>query len=126
MRLKKVLAIMLAAIVTASMSACGSDNAPENTGSTAETTTTAATTTASETTTTAAETTTVTDPAETDASDNNSNNSTESVKVYYGWGQDEDEYTAVIYCPEGAVFDEYTLESYAELIFSCKQQLLAS
>lgn len=114
MRLKKVLAIMLAAMVTASMSACGSDNAPENTGSTAETTTTAATTTASETTTTAAETTTVTDPAETDASDNNSNNSTESVKVYYGWGQDEDEYTAVIYCPEGAVFDEYTLESYAE------------
>ncbi len=114
MRLKKVLAIMLAAIVTASMSACGSDNAPENTGSTAETTTTAATTTVSETTTTAAETTTVTDPAETDASDNNSNNSTESVKVYYGWGQDEDEYTAVIYCPEGAVFDEYTLESYAE------------
>ncbi len=114
MRLKKVLAIMLAAMVTASMSACGSDNAPENTGSTAETTTTATTTTASETTTTAAETTTVTDPAETDASDNNSNNSTESVKVYYGWGQDEDEYTAVIYCPEGAVFDEYTLESYAE------------
>lgn len=114
MKMKKIFTAVLAVMMTVSMSACGKDNAPENTGSNAETTTTTATTTAEETTTTAAETTTVTEPAETDVSDNNSNNSAESVKVYYGWGQDEEEYTAEIFCPDGANFDEYTLESAAE------------
>ena len=112
MKMKKTMAVVLAVMVAASMSACGNDNAPENTGSTAETTTTAMTTTSSETTTTASVMTM--EATEADAPDNNSNNDAESVKVYYGWGQDEDEYTAEIFCPEGAIFDEYTLESYAE------------
>ena len=100
MRLKKVLAIMLAAMVTASMSACGSDNAPENTDSIAETTTTAATTEAKE--------------EETAAPVNDS--SAESVMVYYGWGGSEDEakYTTEIFCPEGAKFSDNTLKNYEE------------
>lgn len=110
MKMKKIWALVIAAMVTASMSACGSDNAPENTVSNSETTTTTATTTAAEATTSA----TTTEATESNAPDNNSNNGTESVKVYYGWGQDEDEYTAEIFCPEGAIFDEYTLDSYAE------------
>lgn len=100
MRLKKVLAIMLAAMVTASMSACGSDNAPENTDSIAETTTTSATTEAKE--------------EETAAPVNDS--SAESVMVYYGWGGSEDEakYTTEIFCPEGAKFSDNTLKNYEE------------
>ena len=100
MRLKKVLAIMLAAMVTASMSACGSDNAPENTDSIAETTTTAATTEAKE--------------EETAAPINDI--SAESVMVYYGWGDSDDEakYTTEIFCPEGAKFSDNTLKNYEE------------
>lgn len=100
MRLKKVWAVMIAAMVTASMSACGSDKASEDTESSAETTTTAATTEAKE--------------EETTAPVNDS--STESVKVFYGWGASSDEakYTAEIFCPEGAEFDETTLENYKE------------
>ncbi len=112
MKMKKVWAVIIAAMVTASMSACGSDNAPENTDSTAETTTTTTTTT-----TTAAETTTTaatTEAKEKETTEPVNGSSAESVKVYYGWGQDEDEYTAEIFCPEGANFDKYTLESYAE------------
>ena len=38
-----------------------------------------------------------------------------SVKVYYGWGSgDEEKYTSEIFCPEGAVFDEDTLQNYEE------------
>lgn len=38
-----------------------------------------------------------------------------SVKVYYGWGAgDEEKYTSEIFCPEGAVFDERTLQIYEE------------
>lgn len=38
-----------------------------------------------------------------------------SVKVYYGWGSgDEEKYTSEIFCPEGAVFDEKTLQIYKE------------
>ena len=100
MRLKKILAIMLASMVIASMSACGDDNEPENTGGTAETTTTAATTEKKE------EETTV--PV--------NDSSAESVMVYYGWGGSEDEakYTTEIFCPEGAKFSENTLEIYEE------------
>lgn len=37
------------------------------------------------------------------------------VKVYYGWGAgDEEKYTSEIFCPEGAVFDEKTLQIYKE------------
>lgn len=101
MRLKKIWAVMLATMVTASMSACGSDKTSEGTESSAETTTTAATTTTEA----------------TDTSDSADNNSvSDSVKVYYGWGGSEDEakYTTEIFCPEGAKFSENTLKIYEE------------
>ncbi len=115
MKMRKLIAAMLAAMVTVSMASCGKDKPAASTEDSAKSTTTTpeSTTTASETTTTAAVTTTT--ATETEASDTEiSNTDAESVKVYYGWGQDEDEYTAEIFCPEGAVFDEYTLELYAE------------
>lgn len=50
-----------------------------------------------------------TEVVETDKSD------ASSVKVYYGWGSgDEEKYTSEIFCPEGAVFDEKTLQIYKE------------
>jgi len=111
MKLKKICAAVLAAIVTVSMSACGNGNTAETTTTASETTTTAATTTAG---TTTSATTTEAETKETEAPVSSGNSDAESVKVYYGWGQDEEEYTAVIYCPEGAEFSDYTLESYAE------------
>ncbi len=112
MKFRKIWAVILAAMVTASISACGSDKTAETTSATSAATTTASETTTTTTTTTAA---TTTEAVSTETTINNtSNTDAESVKVYYGWGQDEDEYTAEIYCPEGATFDEYTLDSYAE------------
>ncbi len=94
MRLKKILAVMLAAVVMASMSACSGTDESSNEDSTSDTTTTMTTT---------------------EAPDENKS-STESVMVYYGWGGSEDEakYTAEIFCPEGAGFSENTLENYKE------------
>ena len=114
MKIRKIAAVLLASAVVLSMSACSKNKTAdktEGTTTTAESTTTAAGTTTAATTTTVE---TTTETAETTApSDKNSSSDAESVKVYYGWGQDEDEYTAEIFCPEGAVFDEYTLETYA-------------
>ena len=110
MRVKKILAVILAAMVTASMSACGGDKTSEGTDSAesttavSESTTTAASATAAE---TKSEETTKADKTESD---------TASVKVYYGWGSAEDEakYTTEIFCPKGAKFSENTLENYEE------------
>lgn len=114
MKFKKIWAVVLAAVITASVSACGKTDVPENTSTEANTTTAAASTTAAENTTTAAESTTAAATSEkTDISNNNTNTDAESVKVYYGWGQDEADYTATIFCPEGAQFGEYTSEQYA-------------
>ena len=107
MKMKKTLAFLLAAATVASLSGCGSNQGTESTES-KETETTAseepATAAATEAETTEAKTT---EAAESSA---------ESVKVYYGWGSSSDEakYTAEIFCPEGAAFDETTLETYEE------------
>ena len=101
MRLKKVWAVMIAAMVTASMAACGNKNQNENSESTTKNTTTATEDT------TAASGTETTEENKTNA---------ESVKVFYGWGASSDEakYTAEIFCPEGAKFSENTLKIYEE------------
>lgn len=115
MRTRKILSVIIAAAIAASMSACGKNKEAESTTTTTESTTTApeSTTTTSATTTTPA---TTTETEETEAADEGSSSTdANSVMVYYGWGDDEDEYTAEIFCPEGASFDEYTLESAAEL-----------
>lgn len=99
MRLKKVWVVILAAMIMASLAACG-DKKESDKKESSEETTTAATTEAKE-----EETT---EPI--------NDNSAESVKVYYGWGSAEDEakYTAEIFCPEGAKFSENTLKIYEE------------
>ena len=103
MKLTKVWAMLLAAATVASMSACGDDKETKSTDSTAEN----KTTTSATTTTTATTETTSTADQETGSS---------SVKVFYGWGSGSDEakYTAEIFCPAGAEFDETTLEEYEE------------
>ncbi len=105
MRLKKVWAVILAAMAMASMSGCGDDKESDVKDSVSST---------SETTTTTSQTTTDAKEEETTAPVNDS--SAESVKVFYGWGSSSDEakYTAEIFCPEGAEFDEDTLEDYEE------------
>ena len=113
MKLKKIWAVVLAVMMTASMSACANNEEAESTTTSEITTTTTTTTTAAKTTTTVAVTTTQATETDTPA-DGNISSDAESIPVYYGWGQDEDEYTAYIYCPDGAVFDEYTLEAHAE------------
>ena len=89
MRLKKVWAVILAAMIMASLAACGDKK------ESSEGTTTAATTEAKE-------------PI--------NDNSAESVMAYYGWGGSEDEakYTTEIFCPEGAKFSDNTLKNYEE------------
>ncbi len=101
MRLKKVWAVMITAMVTASMAACGNKNQNENSESTTENTTTA--------------TEDTTAASETETTEENKTNA-ESVKVFYGWGASSDEakYTAEIFCPEGAKFSENTLKIYEE------------
>ncbi len=103
MKSKKIWAMLLAAATLTSMTACGKSkdtDSTENETTAAGQTTTAATEAATK------DTPTTEAPA----------SSAESVKVYYGWGSSSDEakYTAEIFCPEGAEFDESTLESYEE------------
>ncbi len=115
MKMKKIWAAIIAAAVTVSMSSCANKKPADNTNVSANDTTTVSEDTAPDTTTTTTTaTSTTTETTKEDAADEGeSSTDAESVKVYYGWGQDEDEYTAEIFCPEGAAFDEYTLESYA-------------
>lgn len=114
MNFKKIGTVILSALITVSMSACGNNNTAETTKSTSANTTAVSentdNTTSAETTTTAAVTTTTT-TVETNGSD--TNNKGESVTVYYGWDIDDMDYVAEIYCPEGAYFHEYTLEVQA-------------
>lgn len=105
MRLKKVWAVMLAAMAMASMSGCGDDKGADGKDSVSST----------------GETTTTTSPTTTDAKAEETtapvqDSSAESVKVFYGWGASSDavKYTAEIFCPEGAEFDESTLKEYEE------------
>lgn len=101
MKSNRIWAIILAAMVMASMAACGDKKESDKNESSSESETTAqAATEAKE--------------QETAAPVNDS--SADSVKVYYGWGDSEDEekYTAEIFCPEGAQFSENTLDNYEE------------
>ncbi len=100
--MKKLLALLLALSMTASLTACKGN---KDTTSEPEETKAAETTEAP---TTVPETTETTETTTSAAAD--------MVKVYYGWGSssDEEKYTAEIHCPAGAAFDESTLEEYEE------------
>ena len=103
MNTKKVCAVILAALLTVSVTACGKDKKKDKSKSKAES---SATSSSKE------------ESSKKDESSTSSDTKKEqeSVKVYYGWGSSEDEekYTTEIFCPEGAEFDETTLEDYEE------------
>ncbi len=107
---KRLRTIILTGVMVCSLTACGGGkpsegtNPAESTTAAYENTSTAALATSAE---TKEETTEVVEEDKSDAS---------SVTVYYGWGSssDEEKYTSEIFCPEGAVFDEDTLQSNEE------------
>ncbi|MBE6902758.1 MAG: hypothetical protein E7478_09805 [Ruminococcaceae bacterium] len=110
-RTKGIWAAVLAAAVAVSATACSGDDTKKVENSTAESTSTSAekTTTSTEATTTSATTTKV---AETDIPVTDVNDA-ESVTVHYGWDMDDTDYIAKVYCPEGAKFNDYTLDTQA-------------
>lgn len=101
---KRLLTLILACVMVCSLTACGGDKSSESTAASGNTTTDTSATSAE---TKAVEATQTFDKGKSDAS---------SVKVFYGWGSssDEEKYTSEIFCPEGAVFDEKTLQIYEE------------
>ena len=107
---KRLLVIILTVMTVFSLTACGGDKPSEGTD------TAGSATAASQKTTTADSAT----PAETKTEETakaagEGKSDASSVMVYYGWGSDDEEkYTSEIFCPEGAVFDEKTLQIYEE------------
>ena len=116
MNFKKILSALAAVAVMASMSACGDKKESEKKENSSESS--VESTTVDSETATKEETATTTEAA-TDAPDENKSGA-ESVKVFYGWGASSDEakYTAEIFCPEGAAFDETTLEDYEAVSYT--------
>jgi len=97
MRYHRIWAVLLAAAVSASLSACGKGSTESEENSTSA---------ASE-----AETTALPTEADTTKPTASVPESPDSIKVYYGWGTEDEKYYAEIFCPEGAAFSEDTLET---------------
>lgn len=107
---KRFLAIILTALMVCSLTACGGEKSSKGTDS-AESTTAASEKATTGDSATAAET----KAEETTKTVNKDKSDASSVMVYYGWGSDDEEkYTSEIFCPEGAVFSENTLQNYEE------------
>ena len=113
---KRLLTFVLTGVMVFSLAACGakedkeaSTSGKEGTESVESTTDTSENTISDDSATSTESKEEKTEVVETDKSD------ASSVKVYYGWGSgDEEKYTSEIFCPEGAVFDEKTLQIYKE------------
>ncbi|MBP3352148.1 MAG: hypothetical protein J6L65_07095 [Lachnospiraceae bacterium] len=113
---KRLLTLILTGVMVLSLAACGgkedkeaSTSGKEGTESVESTTDTSENTISDDSATSTESKEEKTEVVETDKSD------ASSVKVYYGWGSgDEEKYTSEIFCPEGAVFDEKTLQIYKE------------
>jgi hypothetical protein len=113
---KRLLTFVLTGVMVFSLAACGakedkeaSASGKEGTESVESTTDTSENSTSDDSATSTESKEEKTEVVETDKSD------ASSVKVYYGWGSgDEEKYTSEIFCPEGAVFDEKTLQIYKE------------
>jgi hypothetical protein len=113
---KRLLTLVLTGVMVFSLAACGakedkeaSTSGKEGTESVESTTDTSENTISDDSATSTESKEEKTEVVETDKSD------ASSVKVYYGWGSgDEEKYTSEIFCPEGAVFDEKTLQIYKE------------
>lgn len=113
---KRLLTLVLTGVMVCSLAACGakedkeaSTSGKEGTESVESTTDTSENSTSDDSATSTESKEEKTEVVETDKSD------ASSVKVYYGWGSgDEEKYTSEIFCPEGAVFDEKTVQIYKE------------
>ena len=113
---KRLLTLVLTGVMVFSLAACGakedkeaSTSGKEGTESVESTTDTSENSISDDSATSTESKEEKTEVVETDKSD------ASSVKVYYGWGSgDEEKYTSEIFCPEGAVFDEKTLQIYKE------------
>ena len=113
---KRLLTFVLTGVMVFSLAACGakedkeaSTSGKEGTESVESTTDTSENSTSDDSATSTESKEEKTEVVETDKSD------ASSVKVYYGWGSgDEEKYTSEIFCPEGAVFDEKTVQIYKE------------
>ena len=113
---KRLLTLVLTGVMVFSLAACGakedkeaSTSGKEGTESVESTTDTFENATSDDSATSTESKEEKTGAVEEDKSD------ASSVKVYYGWGSgDEEKYTSEIFCPEGAVFDEKTLQIYKE------------
>ena len=113
---KRLLTFVLTGVMVFSLAACGakedkeaSTSGKEGTESVENTTDTSENSISDDSATSTESKEEKTEVVETDKSD------ASSVKVYYGWGSgDEEKYTSEIFCPEGAVFDEKTLQIYKE------------
>ena len=113
---KRLLTFVLTGVMVFSLAACGakedkeaSTSGKEGTESVESTTDTSENSTSDDSATSTESKEEKTEVIETDKSD------ASSVKVYYGWGSgDEEKYTSEIFCPEGAVFDEKTVQIYKE------------
>ena len=113
---KRLLTLVLTGVMVFSLAACGakedkeaSTSGKEGTESVESTTDTSENSISNDSATSIESKEEKTEVVETDKSD------ASSVKVYYGWGSgDEEKYTSEIFCPEGAVFDEKTVQIYKE------------
>ncbi|MBQ9947533.1 MAG: hypothetical protein IJO91_04005, partial [Oscillospiraceae bacterium] len=108
MNSKRFSTMVLAAAMMFSLTACSGADANSNSSSTSEDTTAASQNTTTASTTSA----TTTKPAEPDIPDIDVNGE-DCVIVNYGWDIDDTDCMARIYCPEGAEFDDYTLQVQA-------------
>ena len=107
---KRLLVIILTVMTVFSLTACGGDKPSEGTDTAGS-----ATAASQKTTTVDSATPAETKTEETAKAAGEGKSDASSVMVYYGWGSDDEEkYTSEIFCPEGAVFDEKTLQIYEE------------
>lgn len=107
---KRLLTLVLTGVMVFSLAACGAKEDKEVCTSGKEGTESVESTTDTSTTSTESKEEETKEDVEEDKSE------VSSVMVYYGWGNssDEEKYTSEIFCPEGAVFDEDTLQNYEE------------
>lgn len=115
MKFKKILTVILTIAALAAFSACGNDKPNKDTSDVKDPAKSVIESTDTEDKAQEAEkplnNETVPDKSKEPAAD-----TSESINVYYGWGAsgDEEEYTATLYCPEGAEFDEDELKRSLE------------
>ena len=112
---KRLLTFILAGVMVFSLAACGGKEDKEASTSGKEGTESVESTIATSENVTTDNPTTSTESKEEETKEvvEKDKSDVSSVMVYYGWTYDgEEKYTSEIFCPEGAVFDDKTLQNY--------------